>query len=42
LPVVFAGRYARSLENQAKILSALGRKADAQAARDQAAAIRSG
>jgi hypothetical protein len=40
LPVVFAGRCADSLENQAVILSALGREVDAQAARDEAAAFR--
>ena len=41
LPGVFADRYANSLENQATVLSALGREAEARAARDKAAAIRS-
>jgi hypothetical protein len=38
-PTVFASRYASSLKTQAVILSALGRSAEAQAARDEAAAI---
>ena len=36
-----AGGYATSLEHQAAILSALGREAEARAARDKAAALRS-
>jgi hypothetical protein len=40
LPAVFGSKYADSLENQALILSALGREADAQAARDEAGVIR--
>jgi hypothetical protein len=40
LPIVFAGRCANSLEIQATILSALGRDAEAQSARNEAATIR--
>ncbi len=38
-PAVFASKYVSSLEVQALILSALGRSAEAQAARKEAAAI---
>jgi hypothetical protein len=38
-PTIFASRYASSLKTPAMILSALGRSAEAQAARDEAAAI---
>jgi Tetratricopeptide repeat len=39
-PAVFASRYAHSLDIKAQILSALGQAAEAQAARDEAAAAR--
>jgi hypothetical protein len=40
-PQAFADGFAESLESKAQILSALGRQTDAQAARDEASAIRS-
>jgi hypothetical protein len=39
-PVVFTSRYANSLETLSMILSALGRKADTQAALNEAVAVR--